>query len=182
MHRATVVKLYTCLSDSRVNRPQVYEQTQSLVAFTSYLGVAGLDYRTRDGVFYPDSRVALADVTDGTSNTLMLGERPPSANFQFGWWYAGSGQQLTGSADIILGVREQNLLPVVTGSACGLGAYPFEDSRFNDPCGLFHFWSPHAGGANFAFCDGSVRFLSYSANPIMPQLASRAGGEVVELP
>jgi prepilin-type N-terminal cleavage/methylation domain-containing protein/prepilin-type processing-associated H-X9-DG protein len=182
VHRATVVKLYTCPSDSRVNRPQVYEQTQSLVAFTSYLGVSGLDYRTRDGVFYRDSRVALADVTDGTSNTLMLGERPPSANFQFGWWYAGSGQLLTGSADIILGVWEQNLLPVTTGSVCGPGAYPFQDSRFNDPCGVFHFWSPHPGGANFAFCDGSVRFVKYGASEIMPQLASRAGGEVVEVP
>lgn len=37
-------------------------------------------------------------------------------------------------------------------------------------------------GANFAFADGSVRFLSYSANPIMPALATREGGEVVALP
>ncbi len=36
--------------------------------------------------------------------------------------------------------------------------------------------------ANFLFADGSVRFLSYSANPIMPALASRAGGEAVAVP
>lgn len=47
---------------------------------------------------------------------------------------------------------------------------------------MFHFWSLHSGGANFAFADGSVRFLRYSAEPIMPALATRAGGEAVSLP
>ena len=50
-----------------------------------------------------------------------------------------------------------------------------------DNCSRFHFWSLHSGGANIAFADGSVRFLSYSADPIMPALATRAGGEVVSL-
>jgi prepilin-type processing-associated H-X9-DG protein len=47
---------------------------------------------------------------------------------------------------------------------------------------MFHFWSPHAGGANFAFADGSVRFLRYSADHILPALATRAGGEAVAVP
>jgi prepilin-type processing-associated H-X9-DG protein len=46
---------------------------------------------------------------------------------------------------------------------------------------MFHFWSPHPGGANFVLADGSVRFVSYSADPLMPALASRAGGEVSSL-
>ena len=37
-------------------------------------------------------------------------------------------------------------------------------------------------GANFAFADGSVRFLRYSANDILPALATRAGGETVQIP
>ena len=75
-------------------------------------------------------------------------------------------------------MREPNLQPIVSGSACGPGRYPFvAASGFNDPCGTFHFWSPHPGGANFVFADGSVRFLSYSADPLMPAIASRAGGE-----
>lgn len=179
VHSATVVMAYSCPTDSRVSSPQVSQRTQNTVAFTSYLGVSGKDYQSKDGVFVQDQRFGLNAVTDGTSSTLMLGERPPSADFQFGWWYAGVGQSLSGSGDLILGVREQNLQPIVSGSKCGSGAYPFRASRFDDQCGMFHFWSPHPGGANFAFCDGSVHFLRYSANEILPALATRAGGEVV---
>ena len=58
----------------------------------------------------------------------------------------------------------------------------FSPGGFDDPCAMFHFWSPHAGGAHFAFADGSVRFLTYAADAVMPALASRAGGESVSAP
>jgi prepilin-type processing-associated H-X9-DG protein len=110
-------------------------------------------------------------------------KRPPSADFQFGWWYAGAGQRSRGMADLILSVREPNLQKIVSGSKCGPGVYPFRAAAgFDDQCGIFHFWSPHSGGAHFAFVDGSVRFLSYSANDILPALATRAGGESFEMP
>jgi hypothetical protein len=47
---------------------------------------------------------------------------------------------------------------------------------------VLHFWSRRPGGAHFLLGDGSVRFLSYAANNILPALATRGGGEVVELP
>lgn len=179
----TVVPAFICPSDDRVVVAQVSKRTNKPVAFTSYLGVSGDNFKSPNGVLYQDSRVSLMDISDGTSNTLLLGERPPSADFQFGWWYAGIGQRLTGSADMILSVREPNLQPIVSGSKCGPGNYPFMPANgFDDPCGMFHFWSPHSGGANFALCDGSVRFLHYSADPIMPALATRAGAESVNVP
>ena len=177
----TVVPIYVCPSDTRATSPQFAPRSKFYVAFTSYLGVSGKDYSTRDGMLFQNSRTRLLDATDGTSNTLLLGERPPSADFQFGWWYAGIGQQFTGSGDMILGVREANLQPVTVGS-CPPGNYPFMVGSFNNQCDMFHFWSPHPGGANFALADGSVRLLTYGANAIMPALASRAGGEVVTLP
>jgi prepilin-type N-terminal cleavage/methylation domain-containing protein/prepilin-type processing-associated H-X9-DG protein len=180
---SAVVAALICPADPRILTPQRSQQTNTLAAFTSYLGVAGQDAAyTRNGLLYLDSTTRLADATDGTSNTLLLGERPPSADFQFGWWYAGGGQQLTGSADLVLGVREPNLLPVATGSPCGPGRYSYGPATgFDDPCGTFHFWSPHSGGANFAMADGSIHFVPYSAAPLMPALASRAGGEAVGL-
>jgi prepilin-type processing-associated H-X9-DG protein len=197
---STVVPILNCPSDPRVNIAQFAPRSRKPVAFTSYLGVSGSGSRQTsdgigtlassatnggapDGVLYQDSRVMFLDVTDGTSTTLLLGERPPSADFQFGWWYAGIGQRFTGSGDMILSTREPNLQPIISGSKCGPGNYPFMSADgFDDPCGMFHFWSPHPGGANFAFCDGSVHFLAYSANPVLPALASRAGGEAVSVP
>ena len=178
---STVVSLFICPSDGRIATAQVSQLTNTLAAFTSYLGVSGRDsIAARDGMLFQSSHTSFADIADGSSNTLLLGERPPSAVFQFGWWYAGTGQRLTGSADIVLGVRVANLQLFTVGSPCGPGNYPFMPATgFNDECGMFHFWSPHPGGSNFAFADGSVRFLRYSADSIMPALSTRAGGEVV---
>jgi prepilin-type processing-associated H-X9-DG protein len=46
-------------------------------------------------------------------------------------------------------------------------------------CDAFHFGSLHIGGAHFLFADGSARLLPHSADPILPVLATRAGGETV---
>jgi prepilin-type processing-associated H-X9-DG protein len=54
--------------------------------------------------------------------------------------------------------------------------------RTDNPCDRYHFWSLHRGGAHFLFADGSVRLIPYSAKDIMPALASRSGGEKVEIP
>jgi len=176
-----VIPLYGCPSDSRMGSPQANTASGLVRALTSYLGVMGDNYATNDGVLYADSQVRLGDIRDGTSQTLMIGERPPSANLRFGRWYNGGGQAFTGSLDAALGVREINLRPQAI-PHCPRVTYRFEPGDFWDDCDVFHFWSPHPGGANFAFSDGSVRFLSYSAASVMPALASRAGGEVVSPP
>jgi prepilin-type N-terminal cleavage/methylation domain-containing protein/prepilin-type processing-associated H-X9-DG protein len=178
----TVVPVLLCPSDGRITEPQLAPIQKFFVTFTSYMGVAGTQCRKKDGVLFDDSQIRFADVTDGTSTTLLAGERPPSSDFQFGWWYAGDGQDGTGSIEFILGVLEPNLQPVMSGSPCGPGTYSFGPSRFNDPCGKFHYWSPHPGGANFLFVDGGVHFLSYDVQSILPALATRAGNESVMVP
>lgn len=55
----------------------------------------------------------------------------------------------------------------------------FGPGRTDNPCDRWHFWSLHPGGANFAFADGSVRFMPYGAKAIMPALATRDGGEII---
>lgn len=176
----TVVPAFACPADHRARSPQFSHRHKLTVGLTSYLGVLGTDHKTLNGVLFANSRIRFADVTDGLSNTLAVGERPPSGNFAFGWWYAGTGQAESGSLDMVLGVREQNAF--TDEPECGDVSYRYRAGRVDDPCSTFHFWSPHAGGANFAFADGSVRFLKYTADDIMPALATRAGGEVVPVP
>jgi prepilin-type processing-associated H-X9-DG protein len=82
---------------------------------------------------------------------------------------------------MLLGVRERNI-GARYASWCAAGPYHFVPGTVSEQCDLFHFWSPHPGGANFAFADGSVHFLRYDADAILPALATRAGGEVVAIP
>ena len=178
---STPVVAFACPSEPRGYGPFIAQRAGFMVAFTWYLGVSGTNYSTSDGVLFQNSRIRLTDITDGTSDTLLVDERPPSTDYQFGWWYAGTGQALSGSADMILGVRERNLQLITVGS-CPPGSYPYMPGSANNQCDMFDFWSFHPGGANFVFADGSVHFLPYSANSIMPALASRAGGEVVSPP
>jgi prepilin-type N-terminal cleavage/methylation domain-containing protein/prepilin-type processing-associated H-X9-DG protein len=179
---SAVIRVFTCPLDPRAGKTQYAPLDQVYVGLTSYLGVSGKDSLTQDGVLFRNSRVSFGQITDGTSNTLMVGERPASTDFQFGWWYAGLGQLGTGSADSVLGVEEPNLLPVTYGSVCGLGTYRFQPGRLDNQCSMFYYWSLHPGGAHFLAADGSVHFIRYDAAPLLPALATRAGGETATLP
>jgi prepilin-type processing-associated H-X9-DG protein len=175
MGATTVLPVYICPADGRTQgrvEPEGFD-----VAFTHYLGVMGKASANGDGVLYLNSRVSFREVTDGTSNTLMVGERPPSSDNRFGWWYAGVGQTWDGSADMLLGVQDYRT--TFRTPTCPEGPYFFSPGSTSNVCDIFHFWSQHIGGAHFLFVDGSVHFLRYSAAPIMPALATRAGGEAV---
>jgi prepilin-type processing-associated H-X9-DG protein len=174
----TVVSVFICPADGRTNGRVEPENVE--IAFTHYLGVIGKTMATRDGALYLDSRVSFRDIRDGTSNTLLVGERPPSPDNRFGWWYAGGGQAADGSADMVLGVEDSRV--TFRAPTCSPGPYSFGPGSPSNICDAFHFWSRHIGGAHFLFGDGSVRFLRYSAAPLMPALASRSGGEAVTQP
>jgi len=185
---STIMKQYCCPGDNRVLQVQYVKGYT--VALTSYLGVSGTDLRSRDGIFYPESRVGPGDITDAPGSILMIGERPPSTDLFWGWWYCGAGQwdlevdsrwKHSGSLDVVLGAREINLRSpeTTTGSDCPRGPYEYGPGKLDSPCDQFHFWSLHPGGCNFAFVDGSVRFVPYRAAAILPALATRNGGERV---
>jgi prepilin-type N-terminal cleavage/methylation domain-containing protein/prepilin-type processing-associated H-X9-DG protein len=182
---SVVLPLYGC--PTLVQTSMVEDYMGVAVALTAYPGVEGTNFRRKDGVLFLDSSVRLTDVTDGTSNTLMVGERPPSPDNYWGWWYAGSGQfrigpsgfeVVTGSGDMVLGMRERNFME----GGCPPGPYAYGPGQIGNTCDIFHFWSLHPGGANFLLGDGSARFIPYSAVAVMPALSTRAGGEVAALP
>ncbi len=173
----TPVQTYLCPSDPRNLLPV----TSGNGALTSYLGVTGSDNDVNiqfngptNGIFNVSSPgIQITDITDGTSNTLMLGERPPSTDLNLGWWGASD-------YDNLLSTR-QLYGDVFGASGCVIPGL-FSPGKVNGPCNGDdnHFWSFHTGGANWVFGDGSVRFLPYSASAVTIPLASRNGGEVVD--
>jgi prepilin-type N-terminal cleavage/methylation domain-containing protein/prepilin-type processing-associated H-X9-DG protein len=191
------IKLLSCPNDPRVSIPYsvsllMRSSNQSIgftkvdVAVMSYLGSAGATSAPGDGVIIVNSNLTMLSITDGTSNTLAFGERPPPPNMLYGWLYAGWGNNDYGALDSVIGVSDLNAFPPTHrySSDCGRGPFPYqpipkEPFPNKAPCEMFQFWSLHDAGANFAFADGSVRFLPYSAKSILPGLATRSGGEVV---
>jgi prepilin-type N-terminal cleavage/methylation domain-containing protein/prepilin-type processing-associated H-X9-DG protein len=188
-----------------------------IVAFTGYLAVTGPDFyswsktpeksfykASTPGILVPSNKfdpaasnrevlvsnrgVKISAVSDGLSNTLMVGERPPAADLVYGWWFAGAGFDACGTSDVAQGVREI-APPDLTGydgtggePYCAPGPYNFKAGNVLNQCDQFHFWSFHSGGSNFVMGDGSVRFLSYDADKVLPAMSTRAGGEVFEAP
>jgi prepilin-type N-terminal cleavage/methylation domain-containing protein/prepilin-type processing-associated H-X9-DG protein len=197
------VRLFTCPSETqpRTSIVDTHTGVHLVMAQTDYLGCNGTNYITRDGILASNSAVRLTDISDGTSNTLLVGERGASPGLTYGVWFAGCGQldqslppgdDQRGSLDVVIGVREinsgQNGYPEL--DRCPRGPYQFRPpnqirdttGRINAECDLFHYWSRHTGGANFLLADGSVHFFSYGADQVMEALGTYQGGEAFELP
>jgi prepilin-type N-terminal cleavage/methylation domain-containing protein len=165
------------------------------VAFTGYLGVAGTKQGNEnyngsgqsDGVLYWKSTTRFADITDGTSNTFMVGERPPSVDLYYGWWFAGAGWDGSGIGDVLMAARATLYCSAIGAPATKVGLQFGTVTNSLDQC---HWWSMHTGGANFLLSDGSIRFWSYSidggqpgnTSTVLVQACSRNGGEVISWP
>ncbi len=107
-----VMKILICPADGRESLllPGSTWGGVGNVAFTGYLANGGIqgdeNYQglgDPQGVLYWTSQVNIAGITDGTSNTLLIGERPPSADLEYGWWFAGAGWDGSGVGDVIIG-------------------------------------------------------------------------------
>ncbi len=105
--------------------------------------------------------VRLASITDGLSNTLLIGEDVPSRNQWVSWPYANNAY---GTCAIPPNVRRPN------GGEYGSW----------DWANTWSFRSRHLNGLNFAFADGTVRFVDNAiALDIYRALATIQGGEAI---
>jgi prepilin-type N-terminal cleavage/methylation domain-containing protein/prepilin-type processing-associated H-X9-DG protein len=191
----TAVKVYLCPSDLP---PTTFAVTDGFGAPlaqmrpSSYAACCGGDESDTSGpaglgVFYRNSRTRLLDISDGTSSTLLVGDKA--------WLNAtGAWAGAVPGGGVRRGPHNRNPgSPAATGPAPGLvlSHSHLNNSTSDTDSGLDDFSSLHPAGSNFLFADGSVHFLrsvpgdnadgSYTADGIAFQaLGTRAGGEVVE--
>lgn len=167
---STILPIFLCPSESR-RSARLYNGIRW--ALTSYVGMMGTSFFHRDGMLVPIYPVSFAEVNDGLSNTIFVGERPPGPLVLNSWYSFGYSP-----------CELSQLLPLTfppTYVGCRNLPVGFAKGDILDECSSTRFWSLHSGGANFLFADGSVRFLQYSAAPLLPALATRNGGEIVTL-
>jgi prepilin-type N-terminal cleavage/methylation domain-containing protein len=174
------VKLYQCPSDPRFEGKYTGNAFGGGQGLTWYLAVDGNDFIKvgtggNQGVIYHDSKTRMAEVTDGTSSTILVGERPPVWNLYWGWY---TWSQFDSTLDARTTTKIFGTEGNGSSKACVLPAF-FGPGELQNNCSAHHFWSNHKIGANFLFGDGSTRLLTYNASPILPFLATRGGGESV---
>lgn len=157
---ASPVSIWRCRSDTAAERMHIvpWNYPPMEIASGNYCGVEGL--------LSEMSHTRMADVTDGTSQTLLLGERvvQPSLN--------GSLPHTSGWFGQIAFVDEYEYRSVPHMTAQRL--FPINGSLVSPQ----HFSSRHVGGAMFGLADGSVRFLSENLDSLVFEaLGTPNGGE-----
>ena len=180
-----IVPTFLCPSDVPA---VVAEVAGGFFAPTSYIGVAGEVSHfigssggevTGDGILFHNSSVSFGDIPDGSSNTLLIGERfasdPEWEGFgeRRGWAWSSwnASQNVLGGAAAPINFN----IPVGEGPNPG---FDFTDLK------LSSFSSGHTGGANFSAADGSTHFISETgaANlTVLVPLVVRFDGQVAGL-
>jgi prepilin-type N-terminal cleavage/methylation domain-containing protein/prepilin-type processing-associated H-X9-DG protein len=148
----------------------------------------GVSPLLKDGVFHINTRTRLTDISDGTSQTILLGERshnelrwrlmypatPWKQNLAYrGWWASGlywtsrqPFEQLNWKlpASLDAGAPDQ-YTPAWSDLVIKRAAV---------------YGSEHSGGANLAFADGSVKFVSQQISLLtLRNLSTKADGEII---
>jgi prepilin-type N-terminal cleavage/methylation domain-containing protein len=163
----TRLSVFRCPSDMAPN----LNPNRGYHATASYIGVSGSGYESgaalnQNGCLFQNSAIRIGDITDGTSNTAMVGERA------FG---------LLNGVDYVGAIWSGCYLQGKDGSNIrGLSGTP--ESRINGS-DQWAFSTRHPAGAYFVFGDGSVRLVPLSAtDPFLSQIANRADGQAIVWP
>jgi prepilin-type N-terminal cleavage/methylation domain-containing protein/prepilin-type processing-associated H-X9-DG protein len=183
--RVTKLSSYTCPSDAGagiyhvmpLKGPTVADAaTNSYAGCFGALGNLGSTPDLGNGLFIRNGALQIKDITDGTAQTLAIGER--AALFTCTPWVGvidqGTVRTTTGAP-----VNQSLALPAPAMPMARVGIKPLNDS-WSEP---YDFFSAHRTGMNALFADGSVRWVNTTiAVDVFQALATRAGGEAASLP
>jgi len=132
-------------------------------------------------MFYRNSSIRIADVTDGTSNTLFVGER--SSNLAYATWVGSvTGGQVPPKIPDPFSFGPEGAPILILGHTGDSSDVPPHTP--NSPVNhVDDFWSYHIQGVNFLMVDGSVRNISDNVNPqIWWALGTRPAGKCLAIP
>ncbi len=186
--RLSRINSFLCPSDGAPATVPVRneEDTETIteVSTGNYVGSNGIGEIGPDdgqGMFFLNSRVRISDIRDGTSNTFAVGERSfhlaPSTWMGRvpGGWNFKTPPEKGGDARFRSFPHPAYSFVI---STVGLEDPPRTPN--NPVAHPEDYWSYHPGGVNFAFGDGSVRFIKNSIAPqVFQALATRGGNEIV---
>jgi prepilin-type processing-associated H-X9-DG protein len=181
--RIIPLRMYTCPSDwetgvftvqTVTNQPLADAATNSYAGCYGALGLMNDDPDSGTGTLYRNSRVRLdTDIPDGTSTTILVGER--AAAFAQSPW---AGVMTGGTCRTTPGAPVYNSMielapPMVLARAGNKNLNSF----LSEP---YDFFSMHGSVVDFLFADGSVHALSIRIDPtVLQALATRGGSEVL---
>jgi prepilin-type N-terminal cleavage/methylation domain-containing protein/prepilin-type processing-associated H-X9-DG protein len=182
----TPVKVYLCPADTPPPAPfpitDPVGNTLAQAAPCSYAATVGQDASdvadpTGDGVFYRNSQTRLTDITDGTSQTAMIGDRA---------WADSEGIWAGALSGGVMRAGPRNPWQTATGPAPNLvlAHNNWINIKTDADGGLDDFSGYHTNGVNIVFADGSVHFLHSITGDGAERrafwaLGTRAGGEVI---
>ncbi len=180
--RTTTLGIYTCPSDLLTGVFMVQDPwgnqlvnvaTSSYAACYGALGLITYDPDGGNGLFSRNSHVRIADVSDGTSNTVAVGER--ACLLAQGTWpgvISNSSCRTSADAPVYTSIVEPSQVLVMARAG---------SKSLNDPNSEpYDFFSPHGNVVFFVFADGSVHGLAIGMDPtILQALGTIAGGETV---